>query len=209
MHLLTGYVIANKGLLLTHDHRYFDDGLELLEKALIIAQNIRCATHEFTALFFLGLTRMRVNQFDIAQDYFDTMLNRAQTWKNRAYEGMTFYELGRLHLASLRYNLAIANFDQAWLISRETMNPFYEAQTEAALGYAYSLKHEYQLALKRYIAARTLYDALEDDSRMSDMTRAIVMTYINRFIHGILTFFGLRSDSSDSSSENDDSQPMA
>ena len=151
---------------------------------------------------------MRLGQFDIAQDYFDTMLNRAQTWKNRAYEGMTFYELGRLHLASKRYSVAIANFDHAWLISRETMNPFYEAQTEAALGYAYSLIHEYKLALERYMAARMLYDALEDDARMSDMTRAIMMTYINRFIHGVLTFLGIRSKSSDTASENDDSQPM-
>ena len=38
--LLRSYVLVNKGLLLTYDHRYFDDGLEMLENALIMAQNM-------------------------------------------------------------------------------------------------------------------------------------------------------------------------
>lgn len=204
--LLKGYLIGSKGYLLTQDQRYFEEGLELLDHALTFTQNMRCAPHEFTILHMLGLTRMHVGQYDIAQDYYETMLSRAQTWKNRSYEGLAFYELGRLHIQGEHYDEAIANFDQAWLISRETMNPFHEAQTEAALGISYSLKHEYNPALAHYMAARTLYDALDDDARMSDMTRAIVMTYINRIIHGILRFLGLRGEPSEDTPADDDAE---
>ena len=126
--------------------------------------------------------------------------------ENRAYEGLAFYELGRLHIQGEHYEEAIASFEQALLISRETMNPFHEAQTEAALGISYSLKHEYNEALSHYMAARTLYDALDDDTRMSDMTRQIILTYINRIVHNILRFLGLRREPNADTATDDESE---
>jgi two-component system NarL family sensor kinase len=201
-----GYLIGSKGYLLTQDQRYFDEGLEMLDHALKLTQDMRIAPHEFTVLHMQGLIRLNVGHYEIAQDYYETMLTRAQTWKNRAYEGLAFYELGRLHIQGEHYDEAIANFQQAWHISRETMNPFHEAQTEAALGIAYGLKHEYNEALSHYMAARTLYDALDDDTRVSEMTRAIVLTYINRIVYGILRFLGLRREPNADTATDDKSE---
>jgi tetratricopeptide (TPR) repeat protein len=202
--LLKGRLIGSIGLLMTEDARYVEEGLKKLDQALAMAQQIRCAPDEFTALYFLGVVRRRDGQYDIAQDYYETMLVRAQTWKSRAYEGFSFYELGRLHIYSEAYDEALANFEQALLIQRETMNPFYEAQTEAAIGTTYAMKREYDVALSHYMAARILYDALDDGRRVGEMTRTIVFTYISRFVDGVLRFLGVRGDD-----QPDDSEPMA
>ncbi|MDQ7023942.1 MAG: tetratricopeptide repeat protein [Anaerolineae bacterium] len=202
--LIEIYLMGNKGFLLTQDVRYFDDGLQLLDQALTAAQDMDCAPHEFALLHMNAITRERVGQDDIALDYYLTMVNRAQTWENRAYEALTFYEIGRMYTRSKEYNESIDNFGHALLISRETMNPFYEAQVESAMGMTYALMHDYESALSHYMAARTLYDALGDDSRTSSLTQTILLTYINRLIDRILRFLGVRQSSVEETSGNDD-----
>jgi tetratricopeptide (TPR) repeat protein len=205
---LEGYLKGNKGLLLAQDRRYFDDGVMLLNTALAQIQQIGNAPHEFALLHMNALSREIIGQSEKALDYYGIMLSRAQLWNNRAYEGMTFYEIGRINIHSENYTEAIDNFGQALLLSRETMNPFYEAQIEAALGMTYRLLHDYELALTHYMAARNLYDALDDDTRTSHMTQAILLTYINRIVDRLLRFLGIRrkdNQATDEATENDDS----
>jgi tetratricopeptide (TPR) repeat protein len=165
------------------------------------------APHEFALLHINALAREFVGQHKIALDYYVTMLARAQTWKNQAYECMTFYEIGRVQVHTEDYSEAIANFGQAASLSRQTMNPYYEAQVEAALGMTYRLIREYDEALSHYMAARSLYDALDDDAKTSQMTQAIVLTYLNRFLDRVLRFLGIRSKTKsavDEAPENDE-----
>jgi len=192
--LTEGVLIGNMGLLHARSNRHLDEGLQMLETALHMAQDIACVPHEFIALYWLGSANIERRKFEIAQDYYATMLQRAQTWHSRPYEATAFYNLGTLNLIFNRYGEAIANYEQAISISQETMNPFHEARAEQAMGAAYTGSRLYDDALGHYMKAQSLYDALDYPERVRDMQKAILMTYLMRLVDGVLRFFGIRQE---------------
>lgn len=194
MTLYEGLLKGQIGMIYVNSNRHYNEGIELLEEALTLAQDIRCVPHEFTALYSLGVARLNQGQIAAAQDYYDTMLQRAQTWKSREYEGAAFFNLGTLLLVDERYDDAIANYTNAVTISRETKNPFYEARAEQAIGLVHRLEQRYDDALEHYQMARALYLSLDNELQASDMMRAIVLTYIARVVDNLLRMVGLRKN---------------
>lgn len=191
LRLQEGLLLGSLGALYARSERNKQQGLEMMQQALEMARELPAAPHEFTALYQLGRTHEQDGQTEQAQDYYTTMLNRAQHWRNRAYEGAAFYSLGVLALSKAQFDNAIAHFEQALRLSRETMNPFREAQAEEALGTCYSLQHDYENALAHFMAARSLYDALDSEAEARQMMRRILMTYLNRLVYGLLRLLGL------------------
>jgi len=171
----------------------------MLGRALEMAQEQRSAPQEFSALYQLGNVYAKLGDFDTTRDYYESMLNRAQEWRNRAYESAAFFALGQLGLTENELDDAIADFNEAGIIARETMNPFREAQVEYALGTVYSLKHEYKQAISHYMAARSIYDALDQTRKARNLLTTIVITYLNQLVDRLMRAIGLRSE--------DDPQP--
>jgi tetratricopeptide (TPR) repeat protein len=120
------------------------------------------------------------------------MLNRAQEWRARSYEGIAFYQLGLVAAQQEDFDQALEYFSQALVISRETMNPYREAYIEQALGMLCALQHDYDGALNHYASARSLYDALDYGSHTREMTQRLVLTHLNRLLDRLLRFLGLR-----------------
>jgi len=195
--ILEGGLIGSIGIIMIETKRYLEEGFLMMQRSIEMAQTIHCIPQEFIALYRMGNTHRLQANYPAAQEFFETMLQKAQIWKNRPYEAISFYELGRLHLYTAAYDEALVNLEQALLINRETMNPFSEAQAETVMGYVCSLQHDYDAALDHYMAARVLYDALDDPSHARAMMQAIVITYISRFFDRILRFFGLRKRDDD------------
>ncbi|MCA9912727.1 MAG: hypothetical protein KC496_05245, partial [Anaerolineae bacterium] len=194
-----GELIAGVGSLFAESERYRHEGLEMLNRALELAQEHHSAPQEFSALYQLGNAYAKLQEYDTTRAHYETMLNRAQEWRNRAYESAAFFALGQLGLTENRLDDAIADFNEAGLIARETMNPFREAQVEYALGSVYALKHEYKEAIQHYMAARSIYDALDQTRKARNLLTTIVMTYLSQLLDRFMRAIGLRSE--------DDSQP--
>lgn len=195
LRLQEGLLIGNLGLLHTQREHEFTQGIEMLEAALDIAQETNCVPHEFLTLYWLGAAWGQQGDYDRAHDCYEQMLNRAQTWRNRAYEATAFYNLGTLHYHEAKFDEAIADYQQAASISRETMNPFHEAQAEQAIAAAYYADRRYDDALQHFMMARTLYDALDNTTKVRSVTVTIIMTYIARLVDKILRWIGIRTDS--------------
>lgn len=187
---LTGAI----GELLIQQERYIDEGQLMLEKAVALASDFESVPHEFTALHRLGRALERRTSYERAAQTYSIMLERAQEWKIRTYEGIAFFNLGVLAYVRTHYDDAIANLDQALMIARETNNPFQEASIERVLGENYIKLNEFDEALSHYMAARAIYDALDNQAGVATMLRKIVMTYVERLIASVLSFLGLRSD---------------
>lgn len=190
--LLEVMLVSSIGALLANEDRYADDGQLMLEKGLAMAKDFRSVPHEFAALRQLAITYQRQEAYDRAAQYFGLALERAQEWRARAYEGMAFYALGTLAEKRAHYDDAIANFEQALLITRETKNPFQEAQTERALGECYLAMKDFDAALDHFMAARTLYDALDSATMTNMLFQKIVGVYIQRLVDQLLRLVGLR-----------------
>lgn len=194
-----GELIAGVGILFAESDRYRQEGLEMLLRALELAQDLNAAPQEFSALYQLGNTYAKLQEFDATRDYYEVMLNRAQEWRNRAYESAAFFALGQLGLTENELDEAIADFSEAGIIARETMNPFREAQVEYALGTVCATKREYKQAIQHYMAARSIYDALDQTRQARNLLTTIVITYLNQLLDRLMRAIGLRSE--------DDSQP--
>lgn len=193
--LLELALVGGIGQLLAAEQRYADDGQRMLEKALSMAKDFRSVPHEFSALRRLGKAYQKQEAYDRAAQYYAVALERAQEWQARTYEGFAFYTLGTLAQFREHYDDAVANYEQALIITRETKNPFQEAQTERALGESYLAMRDFESALDHYMAARTLYDAL-DSPLTTLLVQQILRVYLQRVLDQVLRWLGLR-DSSD------------
>lgn len=191
--LLEGTIVGNIGLALLKSSRYYEDGISMLERSLNMAEKISCIPHEYTAVHRLGTAYQQLGRFKEAQDYYETVLTCTQTWGARAYEGAAFFTLGLLAYADKRIDAAITDLQQAAGISRETMNPYREAMTEMWLGMIFADKHDFSNAIKHYNNARTIYDSLDDDTRVRQMTQIVVWVHILKLWDGLLRFVGIRS----------------
>ena len=193
LRLLEGTIVGNIGLALLKSSRYYEDGISMLERSLEMAEKISCVPHEYSALHRLGTAYQQLGRFKEAQDYYDTVLTRTQTWGARAYEGAAFFTLGLLAYADKRTDAALADLHQAAGINREMMNPYREAMTDMWLGMIYADKRDFSNALKHYNNARTIYDSLDDDTRVRQMTQIVVWVHILKLWDGLLRFVGIRS----------------
>lgn len=194
---LTGSI----GQLLCRQERYVDDGQLMLEKALAMAKDFRSVPHEFTAIYRLGRMLERNNALERAAQYYSMMLERAQEWRARSYEGVSFFSLGILAYNRHHYDDAIANFEQALFIARETNNPFQEAQAEQVIASSYVNLGNLDEALGHYMAARSIYDSLDNRSMANTMLQRIVMLHIQRFFARIMRWIGF--DKTDDSHTDD------
>lgn len=185
-------LIGALGRLYAHNEHDAQDGLEMLNQALRMAQDKQVVPQEFATLYLLGWVQQNYGHYKAAHDYFETMLVRAQTWRARAYEAVAFSYLGGLAHQQGEHDEAIANFTQALQIAREMMNPFQEAHYCTWLGSIYATKRDYETALDYYATAHTLYDALEYDKEVQTVRRYIIMTYLWRLLDGVLRLIGLR-----------------
>ncbi len=187
-------LLGGVGILFAESERYHAEGMEMLARSLELAQERNSAPQEYSALNQLGRAHERRGEYEAAQGYYETMLNRAQEWNNRAYESAAFYALGQVALAQNELDIAVDRFQEAGAIARETMNPFREAQVEYALGTVYSHKRDYKEAISHYMAARSIYDALDQTRRARNLLTTIVITYLNQLLDRLMRALGLRSD---------------
>jgi|GEM_PF-6716082 len=197
---LTGSI----GQLLSREERYADEGQLMLEKALAMAKDFRSVPHEFTAIYRLGRALERNQALDRAAQYYGMMLERAQEWRARSYEGVSFFNLGILAYNRTHYDDAIANFEQALVIARETNNPFQEAQAEQVIASSYVNLGNLDEALGHYMSARSIYDSLDNGYMSNIMLQRIVMLYIQRFFNRVLRWIGLgkEDDGQDTTAED-------
>lgn len=182
------------GQLLCYEERYSEDGQMMLEKALSMAKDFRSVPHEFTAIYRLGRALEKQGAWERAAQYYSMMLERAQEWRSRPYEGVAFFNLGILAYHRQHYDDALANYEQALVIARETKNPFQEAQTEQAIAKSYLASSDFDRALDHYMAARTLYDALDNSVMANLMLRKMITVYLQRLLNNILTWVGIRQN---------------
>jgi tetratricopeptide (TPR) repeat protein len=191
--------MAHIGQALVTQGRYADEGQQMLEKALRMAREIYSIPDQFMILFWMGRSAEIRGEAEQAGEHYNTMLIRAQEWQARPYEGIAFFNLGILAFNRHQFDDAIANLEQALMIARETKNPYQEAQIEQILGATYSRLHDWDSTLDHYMAARTLYDALDNHFMVNQMMQAILMTYLRRILAQILAWLGFGSDNDDSS----------
>lgn len=184
-------LMANIGQLLIEQGRYAQEGQQMLEKALHMAQEISSVPDQFMILFRLGRAAEMQAIIEQAAEHYNVMLVRSQEWQTRAYEGLAFFNLGVLAYNRKHFDDALANLEQSLLIARETKNPYQEAQIEQVLAVTYSSLHHWEQALDHYMAARSLYDALDNRQMAGQMMQAILMTYLRRFFDTILKWLGL------------------
>ena len=196
---LTGQI----GHLLCREKRYADEGQMMLEKALAMAKDFRSVPHEFTAIYRLGRALEERGSLDLAAQYYGNMLDRAQKWAARSYEGVAFFNLGILAYNRKHFDDAIANFEQSLAIARETKNPFQEAQAEQVIGSCYFKMSDYDRALDHYMAARSIYDSLENQFMANSVLQRIVRVYFQRVLANIMRWLGLRNGD-DSNTEDID-----
>jgi tetratricopeptide (TPR) repeat protein len=189
--LLEMILTGNIGQLLVKQGRYTQEGLQLLEKALRMAKEIHSVPDQFVILCRMGRSLEMQSKIEEAAEHYNAMLIRAQEWQTRAYEGLGFFNLGTLALNRQHYDDAIANLDQALIIARETKNPYHEAKIEEVLGVTYSKLQEWNSTLDHYMAARTLYDALDNEYMVNQMMQAILLTYFRRIMATILHWLGI------------------
>jgi tetratricopeptide (TPR) repeat protein len=186
-------LIGNIGQLIAEEGRYRDDGIKMLEKSMGMAKEVRSVPHEFTALYRLGRVYETKAELDEAARVYGDMLERAQSWGARSYEGVAFFNLGISAYGRQHHDDAVANFEQALGIARETKNPYQEAQIEQALGAAYSHSHDWDAALSHYMAARSLYDSLDNHAMANSLLQSILLIYVNRLWAKLLSILGFGS----------------
>ncbi len=186
---LTGQI----GHLLCREKRYADEGQMMLEKALAMAKDFRSVPHEFTAIYRLGRALEERGSLDLAAQYYGNMLDRAQKWGARSYEGIAFFNLGILAYNRKHFDDAIANFEQSLAIARETKNPFQEAQAEQVIGSCYFKMSDFEQALDHYMAARSIYDSLDNQYMATAVLQRIVIVYFQRFLANIMRWLGFGS----------------
>jgi tetratricopeptide (TPR) repeat protein len=184
-------LIGNIGQLIAEEGRYRDDGIKMLEKSMSMAKELRSVPHEFTALYRLGRVYESKIQLEEAAQIYGDMLQRAQIWDARSYEGVAFFNLGILAYGRQAHDDAVANLEQALIIARETKNPYQEAQIEQALGATYSHNHNWDAALGHYMAARSLYDSLDNSAMANSLLQSILLIYVNRLWSKLLSILGL------------------
>lgn len=201
LRLLELGLTSSIGQLLCYEDRYAEDGQMMLEKALSMSKDFRSVPHEFTAIYRLGRALEKQGAWERAAQYYSMMLERAQEWRSRPYEGVAFFNLGILAYHRQHYDDAVANYEQALVIARETKNPFQEAQVEQAIAKSYLASSDFDRALDHYMAARTLYDALDNSLMTNLMLRNMITVYLQRLLNNILTWVGIRQ----SESNNNDS----
>lgn len=184
-------LMGNIGQVLIKQGRYAEEGQQMLEKALRMAKEIYSIPHQFAILLSMGRSAETQGSLEEAAEHYNTMLIRAQEWQTRAYESIAFFNLGVLAFNRKHFDDALANLEQALMIARETKNPSQEAQTEQILGLTYSMLQDWDKTLDHYMAARTLYDALDNSHMVSQMGQAILLTYLRRIVATFLSWLGL------------------
>lgn len=194
-------LITNIGQVLVQQGRYSDEGQQMLEKALRMAQEISHIPEQFTILFWMGRSAEIRGDTEQAGEHYNTMLIRSQEWQTRAYEGIAFFNLGILAFNRQHYDDAVSNLDQSLMIARETKNPYQEAQIEQVLGATYSRLQDWDSTLDHYMAARTLYDALDNHQMVNQMMQAILMTYLRRFVAQVLSWLGIGKERDSSNTD--------
>lgn len=187
---LMGYI----GQLLCREERYADDGQMMLEKMLAMAKDFRSVPDEFTALYRLGRAFEQRKSLERSAQYYGMMLEQAQTWRARSYEGFAFFNLGLLAHHRKHYDDAISNLEQAIAIARETKNPYQEAQIEQVLGATCLESKDYNSALDHYMAARSLYDSLDNAYMANQLLQQMIIVYLQRLLNNVLQWIGLRND---------------
>jgi len=192
--LLELTLTSNIGALLCREKRYAEEGQMMLEKAVALAKDFRSVPHEFTALYRLGRALEKQGALERAAQYYGLMLERAQEWRVRSYEGVGFFNLGILAYHRAHHDDAIANLEQALMIARETKNPFQEAQIEQTLAANYLVMDNFDDSLEHYKAARSLYDALDNRPSANRVAQKILLVYIERLLDNVLRWLGLRQD---------------
>lgn len=191
------------GHLLCREKRYVDEGQLMLEKALAMAKDFRSVPDEFIAIRRLGRALEENKSPDRAAQYYGNMLDRAQKWGARSYEGVAFFNLAVLAYNRKHFDDAIANFEQALAIARETKNPSQEAQAEQVIGACYFNMSDFNQALDHYMAARSIYDSLDNQVLANLVLQRIIMVYFQRFFVNILRWFGFRSDEGSNTEDSD------
>lgn len=194
-------LMGNIGQLLIKQGRYAKEGQQMLEKALRMANEIYSIPHQFAILSSMGRSAETQGLLEEATEHYDTMLIRAQEWQTRAYEGIAFFNLGLLAFSRKHFDDALANLEQALVIARETKNPSQEAQIEQILGLTYSMLQDWDKTLDHYMAARTLYNALDNSHMVNQIRQAILFIYLRRIVATVLEWLGLN--------EKDDTPPEA
>ncbi len=184
-------LIGQIGYLLSREERYADEGQLMLEKAYVMAQDFASVPDEFRAMNRLGRALEGQEALERAAQYYSTMLEQAQLWDAHAYEGIAFFNLGILAYNRKHYDDAILNFEQALTIARQTKNPFQEAQTEQVIGSCYLNQNQFEPALDHYMAARSIYDALDNDVMRNTMLQRIIVTYFQRLFIKVMRFLGV------------------
>lgn len=184
-------LMANIGYVLIVQGRYANEGQQMLEKALRMAREVHSIPDQFVIIFWMGRTAEMRGEMEQAGEHYNTMLIRAQEWQTRTYEGLAFFNLGILAYHRHHYDDALANLNQSLMIARETKNPYQEAQIEQLLGMTSSQLQDWDSTLDHFMAARTLYDALENQHMVNQMMQSILMTYVRRFFAKILSWLGI------------------
>lgn len=196
-------LIGALGRLYSQNESDAQDGFDMLNQALRMAQDKNVVPQEFGTLMLLGLAQQDYGHYKNAFDYYETMLLRAQTWNARAYEAVAFSYLGGLAQHQGEHDSAVDNFANALNIAQRTMNPFQEAHYATRLGLTFNAMHEYDNALHYFIMAHTLHDALENDKETRNVRNYIIMTYLLRLVDGVLRFIGLRRTAQEINEIND------
>lgn len=193
LHLIRSDVVRSIGRSFTYSTRYRTEGVQIMQQALAMARAQSNVPAEFSALMDLARVYGRLGRTQEAHTVFETVLQRAQRWQARAYEGAVFFEMGTFAYHDLRYDDASAHFEQTRTISREIMNPFTEAQAETWLGDVFRVQNDFDSALDHYANARMLYDSLDATVQVHTLTGRILRVYLQRLLDQVLRFLRIRS----------------
>lgn len=177
-------------LLCTHP-RHVADGRDLLDYARQTAQDYESIPHQFLAWQQLGRSWVRHEQYETAQSHYADMLQQTQMWQIPAYEGDVFSAMAQLAFQQEDYTQSIHHYEQALHIAQETNNPFEEARLSHQLAQNYLALQQYERALDYYMAARSVYDALDDNAMATTMLSGIIHVYLRRLIDQVLSWLGL------------------
>ncbi|MFG3259353.1 BTAD domain-containing putative transcriptional regulator [Streptomyces sp. NPDC048172] len=113
-----------------------NEAVTLAEQALAIHDRLGVSIRRGTTLYTLGIALVRAERLTEAQRHFDDALVIFKHSRQRLWEGMAYFRLGEVHLATERPAAASGLADQALTLLRTVGGPWRRANALALLGRA-------------------------------------------------------------------------
>lgn len=170
--------LTNLGFLLTTLNAS-QQGIEYLEQALPIFQDLNDRDGEAIVLLNLGVAYKKLEQYQKSIDYSEQALALFQTLNDRNGEAKILANLGAAYSGLQEHQQAITYSEQALPILREVNNRNDEALVLMNLGNVYGKLQGYQQGIDYYQQALPIFRELGDRDREGLILANIGKLYVN------------------------------